>query len=457
GTRWVFKVKADGRFKARLVVQGWAQRHGLDCGSTFAPVCRLESQRLLLAIATAKNWPILALDIQTAFLNGKLQETVFCKQAPGFEILDPTTGKPHVMKLKRAIYGLRQSPNVWNSTIDTKLRTLGFNPTVSDPCVYTKGSHGGYIMLTLFVDDILMTGPSINLLHQVQDLLKTSFSISELGLVSLILGMEVIRDEARGSLKLSQHKYVKSLLLKFGMESSNPVHTPGIPGQLTEDTPEDNFLEQSEKTRYQAMVGSLIFLAQSTRFDIAFSVSQVARHMSKPNIHHLAAVKRVFRYLKGKPDLPLIYSTSDKNLNLIGYCDASYGTSGIEGRLRSTTGTMFFLAGGPINFSSSLQRITATSTTEAELIALSKCGKFGTYLFNLVKELGWSSMEPATIYSDSQGALPLSSNANYSSSSKHLAIRFYNLKDMIRAGQLKINHVRSGHQLADILTKFCSR
>ncbi|CAM9823821.1 unnamed protein product [Sphacelaria rigidula] len=112
------------------------------------------------------------------------------------------------------------------------------------------------------------------------------------------------------------------------------------------------------------MVESLIFLAQSTRFDIAFSVSQVARYMGKPIIHHLAAVKRAFRYLKGNPDLPPTYSTSDKNLNLIGYCDASYGNCGMQGRLRSTTGTTFFLAGGPVHFSSSLQRITATSTTE---------------------------------------------------------------------------------------------
>ncbi|CAM9476172.1 unnamed protein product, partial [Sphacelaria rigidula] len=357
------------------------------------------------------------------------------------------------MKLRRALYGLRESPNVWNSTIDTELKTLGFSATACDPCVYTKGSHGGHIMLTLFVDDILMTGPSINLLHEVQDLLKTKFSISELGPVSLILRMEVIRDEARGTLKLWQHNYVKYLLLKFGMDSSNPVHTPGTPGQLFEDTPEDNFLGLSERTKYQPMVGSLIFLAQSTRFDIAFSVSQVARRMGKPNIHHLTPVKRVFRYLKGKPDLPLTYSTSGNNLNLIGFCDAPYGNSGIQGELRSTTGTMFFLAGGPVHFSSSLQRITATSTTEAELIALAKCGKFGTYLFNLLRELGWSFMEPATIYSNSQGALHLSRNAIYSSSSKHLAIRFFNSKDMIWTGQLKSNHIRSGHQLADILTK----
>ncbi|CAN0021391.1 unnamed protein product [Sphacelaria rigidula] len=176
GTRWVFKVKADGHFKARLVVQGWAQRHGLDCGSTFAPCLPARKPTIATGNCHCKtNWPILALDVQTAFLNGKLQETV-------------------------------------------------------------------YIMLTPFVDDKLMPGPSINVLHQVQNLLETNFSISELGPVSLILGMEVIRDEARGTQKLSQHNCVKSLLLKFGMESSHPIHTPGTPDQLVEDTPEDNFL-----------------------------------------------------------------------------------------------------------------------------------------------------------------------------------------------------------------------
>ncbi|CAN0046118.1 unnamed protein product, partial [Sphacelaria rigidula] len=123
----------------------------------------------------------------------------------------------------------------------------------------------------------------------------------------------------------------------------------------------------------------------------------------------------------------------------------------------STPGTLFFLSNGLVNFTSSLQRIAATSTTEAELLALSKCGNFGTYLFNLIRELGWSSIEPGTIYSDSQGALHLSSNANFSTSSRHLAIRLFNLKDMIRAGQLRINYARSSEQLADLLTKSCDR
>ncbi|CAN0088792.1 unnamed protein product [Sphacelaria rigidula] len=125
--------------------------------------------------------------------------------------------------------------------------------------------------------------------------------------------------------------------------------------------------------------------------------------------------------------------------------------------MRSTAGTLFLMSNGLVHFISSLQRVTATSTAEAELITLSKCGKFGTYLFNIIQELGWSSVEPATIYSDSQGALRLSSNANFSTSSKHLAMRFFNLKGMVRAGQLRINYVRSSEQLANLLTKSCDK
>ena len=111
--------------------------------------------------------------------------------------------------------------------MDSELRRIGFKATASDPCVYTKGSHEEYVMLTLYVDDVLITGPSIGILQQIQDRLKSTFSISELGPVSLILGIEVIRDEAQGTLKLSQRKYVEATLKRFGMESSNPVHTPG--------------------------------------------------------------------------------------------------------------------------------------------------------------------------------------------------------------------------------------
>lgn len=187
---------------------------------------------------------------------------------------------------------------------------------------------------------------------------------------------------------------------------------------------------------------------QSTRFDIEFSVFQVARHKSRANIHHSAAVNRVVRYLKEKTDLPITYSTSNKSLDQKSYCYSLHGNYGIQGKMRSTTDTMSLLADGLVRFSPSLQLITATSTTEAKQVV---------YLFHLLREFRWSYIEPATFYSNSQGALYLSSKANYSSSRKHVKIRLFNLRDMIRTGQVRINHVLSGHQLSDILTKFCNK
>ncbi|CAM9661499.1 unnamed protein product, partial [Sphacelaria rigidula] len=170
--------------------------------------------------------------------------------------------------------------------------------------------------------------------------------------------------------------------------------------------------------------------------------------MSKPTTQHSAAVKRIFRYLKGTPDLPIVYRSSGSNSELRGFCDSSYGN-----KQNICNWIDVFLSNGLVHFSSSLQRITATSTTQTELIALARGGKFGTYPFNLLRELGWSSIRPSIIFSDSQGALHLFSNANYRNESKHLAIRFFSLKDLITNGQITINYIRTTAQLADILTK----
>ena len=182
GTRCVFRVKTDGRFKARLVVQGWAQ-HGLDCFTTFAPVCRIENQLLVLAIAASRDWPVLALNVQTAFLSGTLQEDVYTKQAPGLEKIDKATNRPLVMKLYKSLYELRQSRNVWNSTIDKDLHTTCFTSTASDPCVHTKGNGNNFTMLTFFVDDMLITGPSNASVADVRNMPMARFAMTDLGIL----------------------------------------------------------------------------------------------------------------------------------------------------------------------------------------------------------------------------------------------------------------------------------
>ena len=171
------------------------------------------------------------MDAQTAFLNGKLQEDVYTEQAPGFETTDKTN-RQLARKLRKSLYGLRQSPSVWNSTIDKDLRAMGFKSTTSDPCVYTKGSGNHYIMLTLFVDDLLITGPSNASVAEVRSMLMAIFAMTDLGDVTQILGIEVKHQKELGTIELNQGKYTLSVLERFNMSDCNPVHTPGVRKEL---------------------------------------------------------------------------------------------------------------------------------------------------------------------------------------------------------------------------------
>ena len=173
GSKWVFKVKTDDSYKARLVAQGWNQVHGRDCGGTYAPVCRLQSIRMVLAIAAELNLEVRQLDVKTAFLYADTEEEVYVKTAPGFE----TTNKDEVqlvMKLEKSLYGLAQSPQNWWKTIDPKLIEIGFVLLKSDSCVYIYNHNNTIAIITLYVDDLLVIGSNVRVIKTIKKKLKTT-------------------------------------------------------------------------------------------------------------------------------------------------------------------------------------------------------------------------------------------------------------------------------------------
>ena len=279
--------------------------------SLLSHLCVGSAKRMLLAIAASHGWPVVAMDVQTAFLNGTLSENVYTKQAPGFEKIDSRTGKPYIRKLRKNLYGLRQSPNVWNLTIDRDRRREGFTPTASDPCVYTKGSGKSYVMPILFVDDILLTGPSEQVLQGVRRDIQQSFAMTDMGEATQILGIDIKQDLANGTVTLSQERYTLSVIKRYKRNTANPVHTPATPADL-QASADSLLLSGTAKRDYQSAVGSLIFLINCTRFDITFATMQVARHVSSPREIHLGQLKRVFRYLRKRPALPLQYKKSSR-------------------------------------------------------------------------------------------------------------------------------------------------
>ena len=170
GCRWVYKIKynADGsvnRYKARLVAKGYAQKHGIDYDETFAPVAKMTTVRVLLAVAAAKGWHLHQMDVKNAFLQGELEEQVYMVQPPGFH---SGTNTSAVCRLKKSLYGLKQAPRAWNAKITQQLCKMGFTVCKSDSSLFIQKGRLGPVSILLYVDDLVITGADLDEINRVK-------------------------------------------------------------------------------------------------------------------------------------------------------------------------------------------------------------------------------------------------------------------------------------------------
>ena len=453
GNKWVFKIKADGTYKGQLVVQGFLKISGVDCSGTFAPVCRLQSIYIMLVIAVELNYEVHMLDVQTAFLNADVEADVLVKMVPGYET-NNEAGVYLVMKLKKSLYGLRQSPKNWFSTMDVELAIIGFRPLKSDPCVYVYEDETGFAVLTLYVNDILFLSASKPLLNKLKKKLMNRFEMSDMGGVSRILGTNVTRDREKGTITVNQKDYTEDVVQRYGMKGCNPVYTPGVGPELSLSQPEEKLLNEEEKRRYQAITGAVMYLAQLTRYDILYADTQLARAMSKPAKAHMGAVKHLLRYLAGSKDFSITYKQG--GFRLVAFSDANWGNNPDNGR--STSLYIVMLANDPISFKVGLQGLTAQSTMEAELVAAALAMKEAMFCSNIMLELGFGkSFGSVPLYIDSTSALHVAGNRTYSPRAKHIALKYFFVQELVEEGKVSIHYVKSEDQLADLGTKHHSK
>jgi hypothetical protein len=314
---WIFryKYKADGtveRYKARLgTARGDPQDPASgDYNELFAPVVRFDSLRTLLAISASRKWRPRQLDVKTAFLYGHLKEEIYMRLPLGSRI----GGK--VCKHKRCLYGLKQSPREWYSRLTNYLLPYGFALSAYDPCVLIHSS--GNLFLAIYVDDILIFGPSDDdLTENLIAALKTEFDVKDLGEIHWLLGIKI--DLTDDGIKLSQQTYIDKILERFGMQDCHSVSTPLDPNhKLRSGTSE----QTDDITLYQQIIGSLMYTVTGTRPDLAYSVTHLSQFSSAPTSTHLQAAKRVLRFLKGTRDVKLTYKLGQP-LVLEGFSDAS--------------------------------------------------------------------------------------------------------------------------------------
>jgi len=286
---------------------GNRQNKGLDFQETFAPVAKFTTIRCILAMTAANGRELHQMDVKTAFLNGDLDEEVYMDQPEGY--VDPTY-PDKVCRLLQAQFGLEQAHKMWYAKLDAFLKSQRFDNIDPDACLYLQMDDGETIIVLVYVDDLLLVGSSMEAINKIKKALRKRFEMKDLGEAKVILGLEISRDKTLGTLKLSQGKFVRQVLEKFGMAECNPIATPLEVGlQLAKSEKSD------ESLPYREAVGSLMYLMVGTRPDLAVAVGKLRRFVSGYRKKHWAAVKRVLRHVTRSVDKGLVYNkyASSKN------------------------------------------------------------------------------------------------------------------------------------------------
>ncbi len=354
----MFKVKyhpngLPQRFKARLVAQGFSQQYGIDYKDTYAPTLRLDSLRLLLALAAVHDHEVHQMDIVGAYLEGEIEEELYMRVLEGIRAL----GK--VCRLIKGLYGLKQAGRNWPKKICESLVQLGFQATSADPSMSYHPEKG--LTIVLYVDDLLVAGQSLDNIAWVKIELGKRHQVKGLGEANICLGIQICRDRAARTLTIDQTAYIRTILPRFDLENCRTVNTPAESNDAFISTAPDD--EPADAHLYQQAVGSLMWAMLGTWPDIAFAIGRLSRCSAAPALRHWTAVQRVLRYLKATEQFHLRYD-GQKGCAPVGFGDADYA-SDVDGR-KSTGAYVFIAAGAPIAWVSKLQGCIATSTTEAE-------------------------------------------------------------------------------------------
>ncbi|KAH9307354.1 hypothetical protein KI387_035265, partial [Taxus chinensis] len=409
----------------------------------------MTSIRTVLGIVAVEDLHLEQLDVKTAFLHGDLEEELYMQQPEGYEV----KGKEEmVYKLKKSLYGLKQAPCQWYKKFDSFMMEQGYIRCHSDHCVYTKKfEDGSYIILCLYVDDMLVAGKNMQEIKVLKKQLSESFAMKDLGAAKQILGMRISRDRKERKLTLSQEEYIKKVLERFNMQDAKPVGTPlashfKLSKEQCPKTEQER--NQMSKVPYSSAVGSLMYVMVCTRPDIAHAVGAVSRFMSDPGKEHWQAVKWILRYLRGTMGTVLCYSGSDTTLR--GYVDSDMAGD-VDSR-RSTTGYIYTVGGTTVSWISRLQKLVALSTTEAEYVAATEASKEMIWLQQLLEELG-HKQEECKLYSDSQSAIHLAKNSAFHSRTKHIQLRYHFIRTALEEDKLKLEKIHTSQNPADMMTK----
>ena len=331
----------------------------------------------------------------------------------------------------------------------------GLMRSQSDPCLYVKRDDSGEVVLivVLYVDDMMIVGDLPDVEKFKKEIGKR-YQIQDLGELKWMLGMEFKRDRKNRTIEINQSSYVKQVLEKTGMDKTKGAYVPMAAGtQLVANTEEPSGKHDHE---YSQAIGSGMYAVSLTRPDGAYWIGRVSRYMGNPSQTHHKAVKNGLRYLKQTQDLSLKYGGRDiHELKLEAYADADYASD--KEKRKSLSGYVIMFGGAAVSWKSKQQPCTATSTAEAEYIALCEAAKEVVYLRRMCEDLGIEQEGPTPMYEDNEACISMVNSPVYTDRNKHIDVRYHYTRSLVEEGIVEVSYVSTHDQLADIFTKALSQ
>ena len=457
GNKWVFKIKRDRTYRARLVALGYSEIPGVDYTDNYAPVAHDVSFRIALARMMVEKLDSLVMDVETAFLYGDIEEEIFMKSPVGMEEIDPGSSPEYCYQLKKGIYGLCQAARqFWKKFMDTIIKEpFGFTVSPADPCMLFKENNLGICIIIMYVDNMLVIGTK----EQIQEfatMIQKEFSVKIQQNLADYLGCEFHMNKERTQGWLGQPSIINSLEQKFG-ETTMKIRlsmTPGTPRFTARrlENEEDKVNAQDHET-YRSGVGTLLYLTKHSRPDISNPVRELSKTMDAPAPAHLKEMYKLIKFVLSTKDYGLKFKLikSMRKWVLKALSDSAFA-SDKETRI-SVFGYVIYFCGIPIAWRSKGMKSVVLSTTEAEYMVLSEVVKELKFIVQLLQTMNITVELPITVHVDNVGTIWLSNYRNTGDRTKHIDIRTAFVKEYQEDLKIIITFVKLEDNEADIFTK----
>jgi len=448
---WVFTYKFDTdgyltKFKARICVRGDLQQPSKE--DNYAATLAAKTLRLLCGIVAAFDLEATQFDAVNAFIHSPLEEEIYVQYPDGF------TASGRCLRLRKALYGLRQSPKLWLQYLSKFLTSQGLKRVDDEACLFVSP----WLVVFFYVDDIvaIYDKQHFNKFQEFVTALKAQIDIKELGEMKWFLGIRITRDRSRHKLWLCQDSYVENMVQKYHLLPAIAYETP-LPVEDLNKYVRTEQATANEIYGYQQRVGSIQFAACSTRPDVAKPASKLAEFQQNPAPEHRRLADRVIQYLYHTKFVGITYSGTLHSPTCLAYSDASLGDD--PNTRKSSQGYLVTLFGGAIDWKAGKQKSVATSTTEAELHALQYAARETYWLHRIFKAIDFNPDSDPEVRCDNMQTLRLlqSQVPILNTRLKHVDIAHHWLRQEVQAGRLHVSWIPTSLQAADGLTKLLPR